>query len=256
SIESDLLEKGKPDLLTDRTIRQLFGVEPVNLTYASFNDLSAMLKVQLEYVGFSTLWALLESSLYRPDEISTQSTAQGNRFIAHLGQVYSPFISLDQWRGSVDDYEQWIKIQRQTMAMLQAHGVEFIWCSAPGGVFSENSEVALSVAQEHTISGDQFFFEERSATDKPEPIDQPNASRITLTEQWSDELGPIAYTVALEAEDGQVLARLNDYPLHPNGAEEILQVWEKYAATHDANLIVAKPKRILTAGNPPKLTDK
>ena len=256
SIESHLLEKGKPDLLTDRTIRQLFGIEPLNLTYASFNDLSAMLKVQLEYVGFSALWALLEHSLYRPDGIALQNTEQGNRFVAHLGQVHSPFITLNQWRGSVEGYVEWVKVQRQTMAMLHAHGVEFIWCTAPDGIFSENPEVALSVAQAHTISGDQSFFEERSATDRPEPIDQPNASRITLTEQWSDELGPIAYTIMMEAETGAALAQFNDYPLHSNGAQEILQVWENYAAAHDAEFTVKTPKRILFTGNPPKLRGK
>lgn len=257
SIESDLLEKGKPALLTDRTIRQLFGIEPLNLTYASFNDLSAMLKVQLDYVGFGALWSLLETSLYRPDEITIQKTEQRNLFIAHAGQVFSPFLTLDQWADSVESYEQWLKMQRQTLAMLKAHGVEFIECTAPDGIFAGNAEVALSVAQAHAMANDQSFFEERSATDTTAgPIDQPNASHILLTEQWSDELGPIAYTITLQSENGEVLAQLNDYPLRPDGAQDILQTWEKYAAAHDAELNVMKPKRILTAGNPPKLTGR
>lgn len=259
-IERDLLEKGKAALQTDRAIRQLFGVDPINLTYASFNDIAAMLKVQLEYVGFAPLWSLLESALYQPDTIKLVDTEAGNRLITHAGVVLAPFQSFDDFSAkrnltgatAVNAYAEWLKTQRQYLALLSAHGLQTQISVAPSGVFSEDAEVALSVAQAHSICSDEKVYRETIAA-LDSNLARDALGIITLTEQWSDALGPVAMTVLIQDKAGNLLALFHEYPLDPSAITWSEHYWRQQATEYNAQFHLEAPKKIITNGNPATL---
>lgn len=259
-IEQDLLEKGKAALQTDRAIRQLFGVEPINLTYASFNDISAMLKVQLEYVGFEPLWSLLEAALYQPDAVKLVDTAAGNRLITHGGEVFAPFQSFDHFSAqqslagssAINAYETWLKTQRQYIALLTAHGLETRISHSPEGVFSQDAEVALSVAQAHVISSDEKVYRE-TIMDLDLDSQRDALATITLTEQWSHALGPVAITILIQDKSENLLALIHEYPLDSSAINWSEHYWREMAAECNAQFYIETPKKMIINGKPAKL---
>lgn len=254
-LESVLLEKGGASLATDRTLRQLLAVEPVHLSYATFHDLSALLKVQLEHAGFGPLWALLEAALYRPDEPVREALPAGNRFLGLHGRVWTPITGFDAWAarhpeaegGAEAGYARWSRQQRQYMAGLEAHGIEVIPVAERPGVDAEDVEVALGVAQSAALP-DPVWYTETVGEEKPgEP------AIVSLTEQATPELGPIAYTVLIQATDGDVLTLRHDYPLSPEAIPRIRDHWQHHANDHGARFHLERPGQLVTTGNPPRL---
>lgn len=253
NLEQELLGKGAASLDTDRTVRQLFGVAPVNLSYATLHDLSALLKVQLEHAGFGDLWRLLEAGLYTPEIPIAVDTDAGNRFLAHNGQVWTPFLDFDGWMarhpdGDVQAYVAWQMTQRRYTAGLAAHGIDVHPVEAASGVFSDDAEVALSVAQARALQPPDRLHVPVSGTVPPAA-----ASAITLTEQASPDLGPVAYTVLAQQADGRIACIAHEYPLIPEAIPAIRDGWQRLAADLGASFQVERPGRMLISGDPPRL---
>lgn len=252
-LENELLGKGGASIETDRTVQQLFSIAPINLSYATLDDVSALLRVQLEHAEFGPLWQLLEAGLYRPDEPTAVDTDSGNRFLTHQGRAWTPILDYDTWaaeRGDTNDadYVAWQKTQRQYTAGLAAHGIEVTPTAARSGVYSHDPEVALSVAQAAALEPPDRLCVTITGCATPS-----DAAVVALTEQASAELGPIAYTIMIQANDGSVSYLGHDYPLAPEAITAIRDSWQRLAAEAGAQFRVDQPGRILTGGDPPAL---
>ena len=255
TLESTLLEKGRASLATDRALRQMLGVEPVNLSYATFHDLSALMKVQLEHAGFGELWQLIEASLYRPDSVEVQALSAGNRFIAFGGSVWTPWKTWDQSveerpddpRAAEEDYTTWTQNQRQTMAGLARHGVHVSVTAPASGIGADDPEVALSVAQAHALPDDQGWYREPVVGSLEAARATHNVAVISGTEQSLPSLGPVAYTVMIQSADGSLLLLEHDYPIRENGIRALLQHWEAQAAELGATWHLERPERLTTS---------
>lgn len=97
-LEEHLLEKGRAGLRTRELMESDFQVPAVNLAYATFNDLCAMLRLQLEQHGFAELWSLLQGALFHPERRQVTRLDSGNAFWLDGGRVYTPFYTLAQWQ--------------------------------------------------------------------------------------------------------------------------------------------------------------
>jgi len=253
TLENELLGKGRASLETDRTVQQLFSVAPVNLSYATLHDVSALLRVQLDHAGFGPLWQLLEGALYRPEKPIVADTDEGNRFLTHQGRAWTPILDFDSWaeqRGDTDgtQYLNWQKTQRQYIAGLAAHGIEVIPTAARSGVYSQDPEVGLSVAQAAALEPEDRLSV--TVTGDPNP---DVASVVALTEQSSAELGPVAYSVMIQGADGDVRYLGHDYPLTPEAITAIRDDWQRLAAALGARFKLEQPGRLLIGGEPPTL---
>ncbi|MDR9406141.1 MAG: hypothetical protein RI516_02830 [Spiribacter sp.] len=257
TIEQVLLEKGRASLATDRAVRALMGVEPVHLSYATFHDLSALMKVQLEHAELGGLWQLIEAALYRPDQIETVELAPGNRFIGYAGEVWTPWLTFDdlaQHRQTDSaqtqaQYAQWAQAQRQTMAGLASHGINVHIVEPVAGVQAADAEVALSVAKAHTLESSIPWFREAIAA----PDDTTDAAIVTLTEHQTPELGTLAYTALIQAPDGTLLGLVNDYPTQASGIDAIVAHWQAQAGATEATFHVERPGGITAGGDPAHL---
>lgn len=256
-LENVLLEKGRAGLATDRAVRQLMGVDPVNLSYATFHDLSALMKVQLEHAQFGDLWRLIEAALYRPDSIEDCQLESGNRFLGTGGDVWTPWQSLDAWAAhheasaeeAIRGYGDWVRQQRQYLSGLESHGIAVHAVAPSKGVASADPEVALSVAQAHVIDPQQPWYREIITED-------PTAERaaiVTLTEQADPQLGPIAYTALVQAADGELLSLVHDYPVMPAGMQAVIGHWQARAEALGAQWRLERPGHIVAAGHPAAL---
>ncbi len=256
-IESTLLEKGSASLATDRAVRQLFGVDPVHLSYATFNDLAALMRVQMEHAGFLPLWQLIESALYRPDSIE-RLELDTHQFFATGGQVWTTWMSFDEWSATraleageaVEGYAQWLQTQRQYMAGLQSHGISVSVTPNLPGLRADDDEVALSVAQANSLEAEAQWLRERIEDQMETAVE---AAVITLTEQADPQVGPFAYTALVQSRDGHLLGLFNDYPLQPAAMQSIINHWQEQASRLDAVFHLERPGRVICHGRPPCL---
>jgi len=254
-LETVLLEKGSASLATDRVLRQLLAVEPVHLSYATFHDLSALLKVQLEHAGFAGLWSLLEGALYRPDEPVRIELPAGNRFLGLHGEVWTPITGFDAWaarhagaaEAAAEGYAAWCRQQRQYTAGLEAHGVTVTPVADRPGLAAEDVEVALGVARAAPLPDRAWHSEAVTAAGAQ------GAAIVSLTEQSTAELGPLAYTVLVQGPDGGLLELRHEYPLSPEAIPRIREYWQSRAHDLDARFHLERPGRIIAAGDPPRL---
>lgn len=253
-LEGVLLEKGRAGLATDRALRQLMAIEPINLSYATFHDLSALMKVQLEHAEFGPLWQLIEGALYRPEMIEDCCLETGNRFIGSGGAVWTPWSGFDAWaraheadaEQAIRGYTAWMRNQRQYMAGLESHGMTVHAVTPAAGVSADDAEIALSVAQAHAIDDQQPWYREVITDDAA----AETAAIVTLTEQSDPQLGPVAYTALVQAADGALLTLVHDYPVRPEGMQAIIGHWQARAESLGASWQMERPGRIVAAGTP------
>ncbi len=256
-IETALLEKGSASLATDRAVRQLFGVDPVHLSYATFNDLAALMRVQFEHAGFLPLWQLIESALYHPDGIE-RIELDAHQFFATGGGVWTTWTTFDEWsqhstaegEDAVAGYNDWLQTQRQYMAGLESHGIDVRVTPQRPGLSASDNEVALSIAQSHCLDDTAQWLRE-GIEDRMDTTD--TAAVITVTEQASERLGPFAYTVLVQSADGQLLGLFNDYPLTPKAMQSIVEDWQAEAKRRDAVFHLERPGQVICHGKPARL---
>lgn len=248
-LEEILLEKGTAEPPTEQRLREDFGLRPVNISYATINDLCALLKIQLEHNELGGLWQLLEAVLYRPGEAARVDLPEGNVFLLDGAEVYSPFYSFAEWVAQVGNegdpgqgYAQWVKRQRQYMAGLSAHGLKTFWVAADPALRSGCANSGLRRAKGAVLPDQELVTEPA-----PPARALPDPSIVLLSEQATPELGPVAYSVLVQAASGEVLHLGNEYPLNPQAIIRIRDRWAKLAAQMGVELHVARPYRLVTA---------
>jgi hypothetical protein len=248
-LEAELLEKGRAEFKTDFCVRRLFGVQPENLAYATFNDLCALLKIQLDHGGLSPLWELLEGALFRPEDSQEVRLESGNHFIQRGSAVYSPFYTFDQWAARsetdrarpLETYFEWVKRQRTIEAGLSTHGLEVHHLRADAPLESGCGNKLQRLAEHFGLEG-TVLTEVRTSGGG-----LAGASVVLLTEQASPALGLLAYTVLVQAADGSLLHLANEYPLTAQAAGEVRQKWAAVATDLGLELHLSRPGRILVS---------
>lgn len=227
-LEEVLLEKGQAGAATEQILRLSFGIEPVNLAYATFNDLSALLKIQLGHAGLDGLWRLLETALFRPGQTEEVRLAEKNVFVGRDNNVYTLFYTFDEWladaAGDADSYSRWLRMQRLYEAGVAAHGLTVRRLRHVAQLEAGCGGRLGRLAEQHEIGGDVL----REPDDSIPPLE--GASVVFLTEQATRELGPFAYTVLVQASDGRVLHMSNEYPLTAEAARNVREGWASTAA--------------------------
>ncbi|NLO80198.1 MAG: hypothetical protein GX093_07820 [Xanthomonadaceae bacterium] len=244
-LEETLLEQGRCGLPTEEVIRRDFGLAPRNLNYATFNDLSALLKLQLDRAGLDPLWQLLEGALFRPHHAELVQLPEGNRFVGRGGEVYTLFYTFDQWAGrglgDSESYRRWLLKQRLYEAGLAAHGLRIRRLHPAAELASGCSSRLTQALAEHELQGELL----REPDTPPPPLE--DARVILLTEHSTPELGPVAYTVLAQAGDGRVLHLANEYPLTQEAARDVRERWAETAARLGLALHLAQPGRLLVS---------
>lgn len=247
-LESTLLEQGRAEPHTEQAVRAHFGLQPENLAYATLNDLCAVLKVQLDHHGLGSLWSLLESALYRPDQAARVELPQGNLFLLKNGKVYTPYYSFEQWarnndsagEAALEGYGAWVRNQRLYTAGLEAHGLAVLRVSGELSFQGLCASKSTALAEARVEPEADFLAEPPT----PPTSGLEGAKVIVLTEQFAPELGPLAYTVLVQNEAGDVLHFGHDYPLRPQGVHAIQQLWQRRAEQLGAEFHLARPGRI------------
>ncbi len=263
-MEQTLLEKGRASVKTANLIQQGFGVNPVNLSYATINDLCALMKVQLEHNGFGGLWTLLESALFPANEPVRVHLDAGNLFLHHRGIVYTRHCGFAEWiqrfvdadndqaEPGPDGYGRWQRIQRQYVAGLKAHGLTVL--TVPSGAETLALETAdpadaFGIAQQYALPPEA----DRTQQVVVDTGSLQQVASLSLTEHRLPELGPVAYTVLACDADDRILFMAHEYPLQPDAVRSIPGSWRAIGEQYGTALQEHQPGEILVAGDPPDL---
>ncbi len=252
-LEETLLDKGQASLKTANTITTRFGVRPLNLSYATFNDLCALLRIQLEHNGFEGLWTLLEAALFPGEQPVRVELEEGNLFLVHNNVCYTRFLGYDAWVNRHPDepdpvgrYGAWQRQQRQYSAALQAHGLTVL-SYQPANEQDNEAQVDVSAAygqaQQQALPAEAQFTQQVVLD-----ADSLNgASHITVTEHRLPALGPVAFSIMVHRQDGSALFLAHEYPLVPDAVRSIPDRWQEIANETGAVLEFLQPGDLLTS---------
>lgn len=228
NLENSLLAQGTASEATVAAVQQAFGVQAVNMSYATVNDLCALLKVQLENSDFAPLWDLLEHALFQRAGVCRVALPGGNVYLLADGEVYALYYTFDDWAQFgpgrewpaaelANGYGAWVRAHRQYTLTLSAYGLPVHTLIANPTLEQADAEAALAAARAATPLEGAFMVEtlERTNSDTQE-------SRLVITNQYLPELGTLAYTVvALDTAD-RPLTLEHYYPLSPDGLSAII----------------------------------
>lgn len=248
-MEKTLLEKGQASLQTGQLITDRFGVQPLNLSYATFNDLCALLRIQLEHNGFAGLWQLLEASLFPEDKPVEVSLDGGNSFLIKQNVCYTRFLAFDDWvrehpeaENPRQGYGEYQRNQRQYVAGMQAHGITVL-AYLPMDDWPSDTGQAYAKAQHHALPGELDFAQQ--VVVPAESLDA--AIRLSLTEHRLPQLGPVAYSILAEAADGSALFLAHEYPLVPRAVQSIPERWAAIGKELGLELETFQPGEMITS---------
>lgn len=247
-LEKTLLEKGRASLKTGQLIQDSFGIKALNLSFATFNDLCALMKIQLENAELGGLWELLEAALFTNRPPARVTLPEGNLFLVDGGEAFARFLTFGQWRAENpehDDpatgYARFQQLQRQYTAGLAAHGLQLHIVEHTAELDADDIDRALSAARMAAMPGDtQEVNEVVTAVD-----DWDNVAGLSLTEHSRPGMGPVAYTVLARSADGQVLYFANQYPLAPESIQRIREHWREQATACGIELELIQPGDLL-----------
>lgn len=228
NLENTLLAQGTASEATIAAVQEAFGVQAVNMSYATVNDLCALLKVQLENSDFAPLWELLEHALFQRAGVCRVALPSGNVYLLADGAVYAPYYTFDDWAQFgpgrdlpaaelAEGYSQWVRCHRQYTLTLNAYGLPVHYLIASPSLEQDDAAAALVAAQAATPLGGDFVVEtlERTPSDTQE-------SRLIITNQYLPALGTLAYTVVALDAAGRPLTLEHYYPLSPHGLSAII----------------------------------
>lgn len=247
-LEKDLLEKGRASLRTGQLIQDSFGITALNLSFATFNDLCALMKVQLDNAGFGPLWELLEAALFTDRPPARAQLPEGNLFLVEGNEAFTRFLTFSQWRrhcpDSPDpaaDYARFHQLQRQYSAGLAAHGLSVAIVEDNDELGDEDIHRALAAARMHAMPADTEEANEVIV----DAGSWEQLAGLSLTEHSRPGLGPVAYTVVARSDTDQILYYANQYPLTPEAIPRIRGHWQETAAGHGLELEFIQPGDIL-----------
>jgi len=224
-LENSLLQQGGVSATTRSALEEAFGIRALNASYATVADLCALLKVQLEGAGFDGLWTLLERAFYRPDESCDVKLPSGNRFLLEGGTVYTPFWTFDDFvqvgpgaetaaDALVGAYVDWLRQQRQYLMALTAYRMPVHMAIVDGATDCHNTTLR-ELRAAGALEGDYLV-------ETVVRVENPSAEhKLLITNQFDDDIGTLAYTVAALDADDHLLALEHHYPLTPGGLEAI-----------------------------------
>lgn len=257
-MEETLLETGQASLKTANMITTRFGIRPLNLSYATFNDLCALLRIQLEHNGFGGLWQLLEAALF-PGEVPIRVVLdEGNLFLVQKDVCYTRYLDYDAWaarhpqsENPVEAYGRWQRQQRQYSAALQAHGLTVLAYQAEPDQRDEEGEAtaAYARAQQQALPQDMDFAQYIILPSES----LEGVARISLTEHRLPALGPVAYSVTAQDSDNTVLFLAHEYPLIPQAVRSIPERWRAIAAELGAEFEELQPGEMLISNEGTRL---
>lgn len=229
NLEASLLQSGVVDDETIALVADSFGLRGlVNVSWATLNDLTALLKVQLENAGFETLWTILENALFDRKEVLDLYTEHGLRLLAQGDQVWLPFQTFDDYAAAcetpanAETYTRWLQDYRQYSAALAAHGLDVQRILAPPGLAQSQGEAAIDQLRGELALDGGYVAE--VLHDEPETH---TATHYHITHHRSRELGTLAWTVLGLDETGQQCCLLHYYPLSPEGIERLIELMRR-----------------------------
>lgn len=247
-LERTLLEKGRASLKTGQLIQDSFGVTALNLSFATFNDLCALMKIQLENAELGGLWELLEAALFTNRPPARVKLPEGNLFLVDGGEAFGRFLTFSQWSAEnphsgdpAAGYGRYQQLQRQYTAGLAAHGLQV-------HVTENNPELELDPI-EHALSAARMGAMPPGTEEVNEVItaadDWSGITGLSLTEHSRRGMGPVAFTILARSASGEVLYYANQYPLVPESIQRVRQYWQDQADEHGLELEVIQPGDIL-----------
>lgn len=248
-MEKALLEKGRAGVATEQAIKEQFGIQPENLAYATFNDLCALLKLQLEHAEFGPLWEVLEGALFRPQDSGRTETPEGNLFLRQQDQVHTPFFSVDQWLArdgaDLESYAHWLRRQRQYLAGLAAHGLRLVLIRPEGAVWEHCADGSVARSSPWGTQDDLYLVDPVTGAERTPETALADADLVLLTEHSLGVLGPVAYTVMIQNQAGELAYLAHEYPVSPAGIQTIRQRWEQLAEKAGAQYQLLQPGRVV-----------
>lgn len=255
SMEDTLLQNGMVSDATREAVQQAFGLQALNLSYATIGDLCALLRVQLDGNGLLSLWELLEQAWFERPGIRVATLAAGSRFLVAGDHAHTLFYTFDDWaqfgpgckRAAAElgqGYRDWMQQQRQYALALEAYGLHVRWVLASPQLEQTlaDADAEASVAAMRAIpclSGD-FLVEGIFRNDSENPEQQ-----MLITHQADPELGTLAYTVTGLDAQGQLLRLEHHYPLRQQGLRVIIDRLLEQCTTQGATRQVLHPGRLL-----------
>ena len=252
ALEKNLLEKGRASLKTGQLIQDRFGVKALNLSFATFNDLCALMKIQLEHAEFGPLWQILETTLFTQHPPTRINLPEGNIALAEGGEAFLAFLPFSQWIAAhpdtadpAADYASYHQRQRQYMAGLTAHGVRVSVVEYVPELLDPDMAKALSAARLNAMPDGTTEINEIVMGSE----EWDSVATIILTEHSRPGLGPVAFTVLVRSPDDQVLYYANQYPLTPEGIARIQEYWTEKASQYGIELERIQPGDILHNGH-------
>ena len=253
-MEDILLQSGEVSQATREAVQQAFGLQALNLSFATIGDLCALLRVQMEGSELLPLWDLLEHAwLERPGVLSV-ALDDGNRFLTVGNDAHTLFYTFDDWAQfgpgrnlpaaelSIG-YPRWVRAQRQYTLALEAYGLHVRWVLAnpqlEATLATADGETALAAFRDIPCLSGDFLVESIFQNDSENPERQ-----LLITNQADPDLGTLAYTVTTLDAEGQLLRLEHHYPLRPQGLNVVIDRLIERGTEQGAERQVLHPGRL------------
>ncbi|MDS4020794.1 MAG: hypothetical protein RKR03_09875 [Candidatus Competibacter sp.] len=259
-MEDTLLQNGEVSQATREAVRQAFGLTASNLSFATFGDLCALLRVQLEGNDLLPLWDLLEHAWFDRPGVRSIVLDGGNRFLIADGHAHTLFYTFDDWAQFgpgrdlpaaelEDGYRRWVRPQRQYTLALEAYGLHLRWVLANPTLeqdlaMANDGEAALAACREIPCLSGDFLVEAIFQNDGESPERQ-----MSITNHADPELGTLAYTVTTLDAGGRLLRLEHHYPLRPRGLNVVIDRLIHRCADQGSERQVLHPGRLLFSEN-------
>lgn len=257
-MEDTLLQSGAVSPATREAVQQMFGLEALNLSYATLGDLCALLRVQLEANELLPLWELLEHAWFERPGVCRSVLDSGNYYLAAAGHVHTVFYTFDDWAQlgpgrtleAVElgaGYGRWARAQRQYTQALEAYGLHVrrvLGNPQLEKALTADSEAALTALDELSCLSSDYLVEAIFHNDS-ENLEQ----QMLITHQVDPELGTLAYTVTTLDASGQLLRLEHHYPLRPQGLQILIDELIRRCTEQGTERRVLHPGRLLYSEN-------
>lgn len=253
-MEDILLQSGEVSQATREAVQQAFGLQALNLSFATIGDLCALLRVQMDGSELLPLWDLLEHAWLERPGILSVALDDGNRFLTAGNDAHTLFYTFDDWAQfgpgrnlpaaelSIG-YPRWVRAQRQYTLALEAYGLHVRWVLAnpqlEATLATADGETALAAFRDIPCLSGDFLVESIFQNDSENPERQ-----LLITNQADPDLGTLAYTVTTLDAEGQLLRLEHHYPLRPQGLNVVIDRLIERGTEQGAERRVLHPGRL------------